>query len=122
MNHGYDLYCEQLKKFPRDSLTMEILLIEAFDFWKQHQTVLNPLAHSKDLNHWFTEMFTRTWRRIAMEYLPVSTSNQYDIEFQIGGITGIFLLWLKRDMKESPKAIAKLIVNLLDSYSIDQRD
>jgi AcrR family transcriptional regulator len=122
MNHGYELYCEQLRKLPRESLTMEFLLIEAFEFWQQHQTVLNPLAQSKDLNYWFMEMFTRVWRRIAKEFLPASLPNQYDIEFQIAGINGVFLHWLKRDMKESPAYIAKLIVNLLDSHDLNQRD
>lgn len=122
MNHGYDLYCEQLRKLPRESLTMEFLLVEAFEFWRQHQTVLNPLAQSKDLNYWFMEMFTRVWRRIAREFLPASMSSQYDIEFQIAGINGVFLHWLKRDMKESPAYIAKMIVNLLDSHTSNQRD
>ena len=110
----------QIRKLPRESLTMEILLVEAFEFWKKHQMVLNPLAQSKDLNHWFMEMFTRVWRRIAREFLPVSTSSQYDIEFQIAGINGVFLHWLKRDMKESPADIAKMIVNLLDSHAFSQ--
>jgi hypothetical protein len=68
------------------------------------------------------EMFTRVWRRIAKEFLPASLPNQYDIEFQIAGINGVFLHWLKRDMKESPAYIAKLIVNLLDSHDLNQRD
>lgn len=119
MNHGYELYCEQLRKLPRESLTMEFLLVEAFEFWQQHQTVLNPLAQSKDLNYWFMEMFTRVWRRIAREFLPDSMPNQYDIEFQIAGINGVFLHWLKRDMQESPTYIAKLIVNLLDSHAVN---
>ena len=121
MNHGYDLYCEQLRKLPRESLTMEFLLVEAFEFWQQHQTVLNPLAQSKDLNYWFMEMFTRIWRKIASEFLPASMSSQYDIEFQIAGINGVFLHWLKRDMKESPAYIAKMIVNLLDSHTLNHR-
>jgi AcrR family transcriptional regulator len=120
MNHGYELYAEQIRQLPRDSLTMETLLVEAFEFWKKYQTVLNPLAQSKDLNHWFMEMFTRVWRRIAREFLPASTSSQYDIEFQIAGINGVFLHWLKRDMKESPADIAKMIVNLLDSHAFSQ--
>jgi hypothetical protein len=99
---------------------MEILLVEAFEFWQQHQTVLNPLAQSKDLNHWFMEMFARVWRRIAREFLPVSNYSQYDIEFQIAGINGVFLHWLKRDMKESPADIAKMIVNLLDSHAFSR--
>ncbi len=122
MNHGYELYSEQIRKLPRESLSMEILLVEAFEFWKKHQTVLNPLAQSKDLNHWFMEMFTRVWRRIAREFLPVSTSSQYDIEFQIAGINGVFLHWLKRDMKESPADIAKMIVNLLDSHAFNREN
>ena len=120
MNHGYEMYREQMLKIPRESLTMEVLLVEAFKFWKQHQTVLNPLAQSKDLNHWFMEMFARVWRRIAREFLPVSRSSQYDIEFQIAGINGVFLHWLTRDMKESPAEIAKLIVNLLDSHAFNR--
>jgi AcrR family transcriptional regulator len=120
INHGYELYCEKLRKLPRESLTMEILLVEAFEFWQQHQTVLNPLAQSKDLNHWFMEMFARVWRRIAREFLPVSNYSQYDIEFQISGINGVFLHWLKRDMKESPADIAKMIVNLLDSHAFSR--
>lgn len=120
MNRGYEIYSEQLRKLPRESLTMEVLLVQAFEFWKEHQTVLNPLAQSKDLSHWFMEMFTRIWRRIAKEFLPVSRSSQYDIEFQIAGINGVFLHWLKRDMKESPADIAKLIVNLLDSHAFNQ--
>jgi|GEM_PF-2265793 len=120
MDHGYDLYCEQIRKLPRESVTIEILLVEAFDFWQQHQTVLNPLAQSKDLNHWFMEMFTRIWRRIASEFLPVSRSSQYDIEFQIAGITGVFLHWLERDMKESPEEIARFIVTLLDSHAVNR--
>lgn len=122
MNHGYDLYCERLRKLPRESLTMEFLLVEAFEFWQQHQTVLNPLAQSKDLNYWFMEMFARVWRRIAREFLPASMSSQYDIEFQIAGINGVFLHWLKRDMKESPAYIAKMIVNLLDSHALNHRE
>lgn len=122
MNHGYDLYAEQIRKLPVESLTMETLLVEAFEFWKKHQTVLNPLAQSKDLNHWFMEMFTRVWRRIAREFLPASTSSQYDIEFQIAGINGVFLHWLKRDMKESPADIAKMIVSLLDSHAFSQEN
>ena len=122
MNHGYDLYAEQIRRLPSESLTMETLLVEAFEFWKKHQTVLNPLAQSKDLNHWFMEMFTRVWRRIAREFLPASTSSQYDIEFQIAGINGVFLHWLKRDMKESPADIAKMIVNLLDSHAFSQEN
>ena len=120
MNHGYEMYREQILKMPRESLTMEVLLVEAFKFWKQHQTVLNPLAQSEDLSHWFMEMFARVWRRIAREFLPVSRSSQYDIEFQIAGINGVFLHWLKRDMKESPTEIAKLIVNLLDSHAFNR--
>ncbi len=114
------MYREQLLEMPRESLTMEVLLVEAFMFWKQHQTVLNPLAQSEDLSHWFMEMFARVWRRIAREFLPVSRSSQYDIEFQIAGINGVFLHWLKRDMKESPAEIAKFIVNLLDSHAFNR--
>lgn len=120
MNHGYELYCEQLRKLPPESLTIDILLVEAFRFWQQHQTVLNSLVQSKDLNHWFMEMFTRIWRRIAREFFPASESNQYDIEFEIAGIAGVFLHWLKRDMKESPEDIAKYIVKLLNNHSVKQ--
>lgn len=120
MNHGYEIYSEQLRKLPRESLTMEVLLLKAFEFWKQHQTVLNPLAQSKDMSHWFSEMFSGIWRRIAREFLPVSKSSQYDIEFQIAGINGVFLHWLKRDMKESPSEIAELIVNLLDRHAFNK--
>ncbi len=120
MNHGYELFCIKLERLPPESLTMEILLIEAFEFWQQHQTVLNPLAQSSDLNQWFMEMFARVWRRIARDFLPDSNFCQYDIEFQIAGINGVFLLWLKRDMKESPAAIAKMIVSLLDSHAFSR--
>jgi len=120
MNHGYEIYCERLRKLPRDSLTIYVLLVEAFGFWKQHQTVLNPLAQSKDLNHWFMEMFTRIWRKIAREFFPVSESRQYDVEFEIAGIAGVFLHWLKRDMQESPEDIANYIVKLLNDHSVRQ--
>ena len=119
MSHGYELYCEQLRKLPRETVTIDVLLVEAFEFWQQHQTVLNPLAQAKDMNHWFVEMFTRIWRDIASEFLPVSESNQYDIEFQIAGIAGVFLHWLRRDMKESPEEIANIIVNLLNIHSVN---
>ncbi len=117
MDHGYDLYCERVRKLHREPLTLDILLLEAFRFWRQHQTVLNPLAQSRDLNHWFMEMFSQVWRRIAREFLPVSESNQYDIEFEIAGIAGVFLHWLKRDMKESPEEITHFIVNLLGDHA-----
>jgi len=120
INHGYELYSEKLQKLPPETLTMEILLVEAFEFWQQHQTVLNPLAQSRDLNQWFMEMFARVWRRIARDFLADSNFCQYEIEFQIAGINGVFLLWLKRDMKESPADIAKMIVNLLDSHAFNR--
>jgi hypothetical protein len=66
------------------------------------------------------EMFIRIWRRIAGEFFPASESNQYDIEFEIAGIAGVFLHWLKRDMQESPEDIARYIVNLLNDHSVKQ--
>jgi AcrR family transcriptional regulator len=116
MDHGYDLYCEELRKYPPESLTIDVMLFEAFDFWKKHQAVLNPLAQSDELKFWFIERFTRIWRRIAREFLPASDSHQYDIEFQISGITGVFLHWLERDMKESPAEITDMIMTLLDDH------
>jgi len=118
MDEAYDIYRERLRKLPKESLTIDILLFEAFEFWQQHLTFLNPLAQSTDLNHWFIGMFTQLWRKIAGEFFPVSESSQYDIEFQIAGIAGVFLHWLKRDMKESPAEIANFIVSLLDDHGV----
>lgn len=120
MEHGYELYCEKLKSYPPDSLTIDILLYEAFDFWKRDQAVLNPLAQSDELKFWFIERFRRIWRRIARNFLPASDAHQYDIEFEISGITGVFLHWLERDMKESPAEITRLIMALLDERKISR--
>ena len=118
MDHGYDIYCEQLRKYPRDSLTIDVLLIEAFQYWKDHQAALNPLAQSDELKFWFIVKFTRIWRKIAREFLPAIDAHQYDIEFQISGITGVFLHWLERDMKESPQEITNIIMALLDNHTV----
>ena len=118
---GYDIFCEQLRQLPRSSLTLDVILEKAFEFWRQYQTVLNPLARSSDLSHWFMEKFSQIWHGIAREFLPVSDSNQYDIEFQIAGIAGVFLHWLNRDMKESPEEITRCIMTLLDHHNLNHR-
>jgi len=121
MYEGYVLFCEQLRKLPRKSLTLDLILVRAFEFWREHHVVLNTLARSKDLNPLLMENFSQIWRKIAEEFLPVSRSNQYDIEFEIAGIAGVFLHWLKRDMRESPEEIAGIIVALLDDRAVDRR-
>ena len=115
MYDGYVLFTEQLRQLPRKSLTLELILEEAFGFWREHQTVLNPMARSREMNQLLMENFSHIWRKIAEEFLPVSESNQYDIEFEIAGIAGVFLHWLKRDMKESPKEITRIIATLLSA-------
>ena len=119
MYHGYILFAEQLRQLPRESLTLEIILEKAFGFWKEHQTVLNQLARSRELNHLLMENFSDIWRKIAEEFLPVSESNQYDIEFEIAGIAGVFRHWLKRDMKESPGEITRIIATLLNNRAAE---
>lgn len=121
MYDGTEEYCDQLRKMPRGSLTLEAMLLAAFEFWKQHNASLNPLAQSKDLNHLFIETFLHIWRRIAKEFFPASESNGYDIEFQIAGIAGVFLHWLRRDMKESPEEITHFIVTVLDHHGINPK-
>jgi len=106
---------------PRKSLTLDLILVRAFEFWREHHVVLNPLARSKDLNPLLMENFSQIWRKIAAEFLPGSKSNQYDIEFEIAGIAGVFLHWLKRDMKESPEEITGIIVSLLDEHTVQRR-
>jgi AcrR family transcriptional regulator len=118
MYDGYVLFAEQLRRLPRESLTLEFILEEAFRFWKERQTVLNQLARSRELNQLLMENFSHIWRKIAEEFLPVSESNQYDIEFEIAGIAGVFLHWLKRDMKESPEEITGIIATLLAGKAV----
>jgi len=115
MYDGYIEFAEQLRKLPAESLTLELILENAFEFWKQHQAVLNPLARSRDMHQLLMENFSRIWRKLAQEFLPVSESNQYDIEFEIAGIAGVFLHWLNRDMKESPAEVTRIITELLDN-------
>ena len=117
MYDGYVEFAEQLRALPPESLTLELILEKAFEFWKRHQTVLNPLARSRDMHQLLMENFSTIWRKIAREFLPVSESNEYDIEFEIAGIAGVFLHWLNRDMRESPAEITAIITALLDNPS-----
>lgn len=122
MYDGYILFAEQLRQLPPESLTLELILEEAFGFWKEHQTVLNQLARSKGLNQLLMENFSQIWRKLADEFLPVSESNQYDIEFEIAGIAGVFRHWLNREMKESPEEITRIIATLLNHQAVRRRD
>jgi len=122
MDAGYEIYREKIRALPPELWTLETILVEAFEFWQAYQAALNPLAQSKDLNSLFMENFRQIWRKIAGEFLPVSKSNQYDIEFEIAGIAGVFLHWLKRDMKESPREITRIIMALLDERAVKSGD
>jgi hypothetical protein len=65
--------------------------------------------------------FSLIWRKIAGEFLPVSRAKQYDIEFEIAGIAGVFLHWLNRDMKESPEEVTKIIIALLNERALQRQ-
>jgi AcrR family transcriptional regulator len=121
MFDGYELFAEQLRELPRESLTLELILVEAFKFWQAHQTVLNRLAQSRDMNPLLMKNFSLIWRKIAGEFLPVSRAKQYDIEFEIAGIAGVFLHWLNRDMKESPEEVTKIIIALLNERALQRQ-
>jgi len=59
-------------------------------------------------------------QRVWADKLFIDTLKTRKTYSPIAGINGVFLLWLKRDMKESPADIAKMIVNLLDSHAFNR--
>ena len=112
LNKMWDDFVELLSATDRESITDYDLFLQAFVAWKRYK-FLNVMVTSDEMKPRFMKLFRDRWRRVARWYFPESKIDNYDIEFKIAGVSGVFLHWLNRDMAESPEEIATIMYNLI---------